>query len=445
MTPKQKSAASANAMSPTDYEKRARLVELLRFAGQVEHAVMCQYIFAAVSMKKDHDEGGVSWADLENMRVWRAHIMTVAREEMEHLGLVLNLLTAVGEAPTLGRRPFPFDIEFGGLRDRLSLEPFSVDTVRTFALIEMPRRLSENSPGWALLSRGDPTFNPEDYDLIARLYDEIERLIEDIPHESLILGPPDAQFTTHDIFPGSIRGISLKGAPAYNVSLHAVTNTATAIAAVKQIKEEGEGAHEEGGPGSHFAIFIDVLAGLEKAARRADFQPARPVVSNPTLAPGPGQITHPITTRVMALFDACYQTLLLALTRYFAHTDESEKDLEALQAASFFPMMTTIIRPLAECLTLLPATPTGESRAGPSFVLPPNIDFLPHRNAAFKVLELRYEHMVSLAKALSDEATGKDPPPELAPMADRITQVYETLWRSLYNLKHDPDLEGLDA
>ena len=37
---------------------------------------------------------------------------------------------------------------------------------------------------------------------------------------------------------------------------------------------------------------------------------------------------------------------LMLLMRFFAHSDETAPELAALQQAVFFPMMTTVIRPL---------------------------------------------------------------------------------------------------
>lgn len=432
--------------------RRARLVSLLEQAAELEHGVMCQYIFAAVTMKKTHEEGGVSWAQLEAMRPWRGHIMLVAREEMEHLGLVLNLLTAIGEAPTLNRRDFPFSVSYGGLSQELTLEPFSLQTMVRFALIEMPEKLLPDSAAWkTLAAHTDGGFDPARFDLIAQLYDEVAELIQELPEDRLFIGPPEAQFTTPDIFPGAIRGIDPKAMakkPAYNVAMRAVIDRASALAVVDQIREEGEGAKEHGGPTegpdaqpSHFQLFMDILEDMGPAGVGAE--QARPVLANPTLAgPVEGRVTHPVTRKVMALFDACYETLLLSLMRYFAHTDESERDLDALQQASFFPMMTTVIRPLAECLTLLPAREGGHETAGPSFVLPPGLRFLPHRDAAFQLLSMRYDAMVEMAEELSQlSRLGVE---VLAPVGDRITQVYETLWRSRLNLQRAAGLATSD-
>ena len=135
----------------------------------------------------------------------------------------------------------------------------------------------------------------------------------------------------------------------------------------------------------------------------------------------------------MELFDACYETLIVALMRYFAHTDENEADLIALQQASFFPMMTTVIRPLAECLTVLPAHEAGTATAGPSFTLARGLHFPPHRDAALQLILFLYDGLVERSQALSQQAADPNGPPELRPLADRLTQIYETLWRSRLN------------
>ncbi|HTK54541.1 MAG TPA: ferritin-like domain-containing protein, partial [Gemmatimonadaceae bacterium] len=151
---------SVSVVRPADVAKRKRLALLLAQAAELEHAAMCMYLFASSTMKSTVAEGGVTLMQLETMRQWRAHMMVVAREEMEHLGIVLNLLSAIGEAPVLRRRNFPFTVEYEGDTLDLSLEPFSVRAIRSFALLEMPQGLPRNSEGWRVLGGNDPHFSP---------------------------------------------------------------------------------------------------------------------------------------------------------------------------------------------------------------------------------------------------------------------------------------------
>src|SRR3954451_15749970 len=84
--------------------RRALLAELLNEAAELEHSLLVTYLFAVFSLKLDVSEGGVSYRQLELMRQWRATILRVARQEMEHLGIVCNLLTSIGEAPRMRTR-----------------------------------------------------------------------------------------------------------------------------------------------------------------------------------------------------------------------------------------------------------------------------------------------------------------------------------------------------
>ena len=118
---------------PPKYEQmdlRDRLGELLVAAAELEHGVVCQYLFAAFSMKRHPDEGNVSWEQLELMRGWEADLLLISRQEMEHLGLVANLLTAIGEAPDFLRPPFPIPSDFYPHHDRPKSERFGPDVLK---------------------------------------------------------------------------------------------------------------------------------------------------------------------------------------------------------------------------------------------------------------------------------------------------------------------------
>ena len=129
------------------------------------------------------------------------------------------------------------------------------------------------------------------------------------------------------------------------------------------------------------------------------FDPARPVTAHPD----PHAIADRRTRRVSELFDEAYGTLLLLLMRFFAHSDERTAELTGLQRAAFFPMMTTVIRPLGELLTLLPtgSDPPG-STAGPAFRFTRNITLLPHREAAWTVIQGELDALTATAEDLSE-------------------------------------------
>ena len=84
--------------APVRIENRAQLIYLLTEAAEIEHGVMCCYLFAAFTMKKSVDEG-ITQEQLDMINRWRGVIMQVAIEEMVHMCLACNLLTAIGAAP----------------------------------------------------------------------------------------------------------------------------------------------------------------------------------------------------------------------------------------------------------------------------------------------------------------------------------------------------------
>jgi hypothetical protein len=425
---------------------RHELCQLLDAAARAEQALLCRYLFAAFSMKRTHDEGGVTYEQIEHMRRWEANILTVARQEMEHLGLVFNLRTAIGMDATFEMPAFPFTEDIEGTAVVHSLDRFSEETIIKFALIELPRKLPESSPNYVLLEKLVEGFNLEQEDALARLYKRIRKLFKKLPQKILFIGPPAAQFNTHDIFPGSIRGLDISKAPAYNVQMEEVKDRKSALAVIDQITTEGEGAKEEGGPGSHFATFMNILRDLVAMQKGdPDFVPGRPVVSNPVLASsaqaaaagGDSEVNWPFARDALKLFETSYETMLLGLSRFFSFPEDDKEEMAALQQAVFFPMMTTIIRPLGEILTMVPSDKCGAmtERAGASFHSPATISFSPHKDAMFKLLYQQYTRMKKMAASLLDKCADlpDDVPREL--IRERVDFLYQQIYRSRFNLK----------
>ena len=85
-------------------EHRKELTYLLSQGAELEHALMCQYLYAAFSLKGAADPG-LSDDQVERVEGWRRVILKIAGEEMLHWAVVQNLLAAVGSAPF--RHPGP--------------------------------------------------------------------------------------------------------------------------------------------------------------------------------------------------------------------------------------------------------------------------------------------------------------------------------------------------
>ena len=79
---------------------REELIAALQVAAELEHLLMVQYLFAAYTLKRGADEG-LSPPDLERARRWGSKVTFVARQEMEHLGIVFIARCATGASRAL--------------------------------------------------------------------------------------------------------------------------------------------------------------------------------------------------------------------------------------------------------------------------------------------------------------------------------------------------------
>jgi Ferritin-like len=93
---------------------------------------MVQYLFAAYSL------GGPQVPEPHRpvVRAWQGTILGVAKEEMGHPVTVQNLHTALGLAPNLDRRDYPWGSEFYPFE--FTLERLSPSTLATYVCAESP-------------------------------------------------------------------------------------------------------------------------------------------------------------------------------------------------------------------------------------------------------------------------------------------------------------------
>ena len=259
---------------------------------------------------------------------------------------------------------------------------------------------------------------------VGELYKEIEALfrnLDAIDPKTLFIGPASAQLTTAQVLPIPARGVPKPR--QYDMELDAVTDLSSALSVINMIITEGEGNPNDR-KGSHFDRLLTIAEEL-KAELRAhpSFRPARRVMKDPKAI----HITNLATRAVFDVFENAYETVVLLLLRYFAQTDESPSDILALQQAAFFPMMTTVIRPLGEILTQLPAN--AKWRAGPGFEFARRLAFLPHRPAAWQLIDMRLQ---AVADDLNEALLSRTYPP---PIRDRLSLVYENASRVASDFK----------
>ena len=372
--------------APVRIENRAHLIYLLTEAAELEHGIMCCYLFAALSIKKDVNEG-IAEEQLPMVRRWRGTILQIAIQEMVHMSLACNLLTAVGGAPHLRRPNLPVSPRAYPPTFRLELVPFCRESLDSFVFIERPEDLDPEASGGTTaglpdLSAGklsDIFSSAREYDNQGRLYRGIEDglgyLSQKYGEDRLFLGPPEAQQAS--------AYFSLPG-------LNPVTGLDSAAAALKVIIEQGEGARESTAD-SHHARFLAIQQEYEQIQRDdPKFNPGRPVMRNPySMLPSDiadlsevNLIEDPLSIDMSNLFDGSYELLMQMLGRLFLYGEESEDQLTRLSDITI-GMMMDVLGPLGEILTTLPAGASHPGlTAGPSFRLSRDVNTPPHQAAA---------------------------------------------------------------
>jgi hypothetical protein len=346
---------------------REQLWWLLAEAAQLEHMIMCQYLYAEFSLKDGSD--GLTAGQAEAVRRWRKTLHGIAVEEMLHLALVSNLMTAIGAAPVFGRPNFPQRSGYFPAGVQLDLLPFGEQALRHFLFLERPEGMErQDAAGFVLaapprepVQPGEALPRGQEFVTIGHLYRGIAEGLRGLAarcgERAVFVGSPRAQATPE-----------LLGWP----QLIAVTDLASALAAVEEIIEQGEGCAGDWRT-AHYGRFLAMWQDYrDRRQRDPSFQPARPVLPGYTRQPfgitaAQPVITDPLTHQVAELAAMAYELVLQLLNRFFTHTDETEQQLSVLIGAAI-TMMAGVLRPLAAALTTLPAGPPHDGRtAGFSF------------------------------------------------------------------------------
>ncbi len=403
---------------PLRVESREELVYLLGEACELEHGLMCEYLYAQFSLKRGVAEG-LTPEQVARIQAWELTLIDVIKQEMLHLALATNILSALGAAPHFERPNFPILSRWYPPDVQIALVPFGERALRHFMYLERPEGMPlKDAEGFGSvgpmqpLTVDDPqiTAGPEEWHTVGHLYRGIEsglaHLVSRYGEAAVFIGPPKAQATT-DIFEWP--------------QLTAVTDLASASSAIEIIVEQGEGARGDW-VNSHFGKFVGILEDY-LAVRAADpkFEPARPVIPafirDPPDVDAVTLITDPLTKRVADLFNAVYEVILQFQSRYFVHHGETQPELETL-AKTVKHLMNWVMRYLGPVLTALPVGPEFPGRtAGPAFeIVRPAFFVLPHREAAWKILHERLETLAGVCAGLARETN----PDVMTKMADNL-------------------------
>ena len=424
--------------SPHVIESREHLVRLLAEAAEIEHNLMCCYLYAAFSLKEGLDED-LTEAELAAVQRWRREILRVAIDEMAHLALVANLTSAIGGVPHFGRLNFPIPAGAHPAGIVVKLAPFDRDTLDHFIFLERPEGAHvADGAGFEPPQRYHRIAKPgrlmpssHDYDTVGALYRAIDeglaRLADRRGEAALFVGDPALQLGPELApLPGMTRVRCLK----------------TARAALDGIVVQGEGA-----PGvaadSHYQRFLDIRRELEALrAARPGFVPGRPAARNPVMRSPPTPddkvwVCLRPAAEVLDLVNAAYIHMLRLLVQAYADQRGGRAQRALTDAAT---ELMYAITPLASALTRLPASVEHPGiTAGMSFAMVRGSAALPSSATADRVLTERVAEIAAAAAGLAADV------PVAGAVAAQLSGIATRLAASLADLAPPPSAPPLVA
>ena len=402
---------------------REELIYLLTEAAEFEHTVMCTYLYAQWSLKRDAGEG-VSAEELAAIDRWRESMRSVAMEEMLHLALVNNLLAAIGAAPHFWRPDFPVARGYFPAEIDFHLAPFNEQSIDHFVFLERPEGIDiQDGRGFVHESRYPRvicaellTPTPREYHSQGHLYhgiaQAIRNLAEQLGESALFAGHGEAQLGSAE-FP-------LPG-------LFKVSCVDSAMEAIEEIVRQGEGApaHRDD---SHYARFVAIRdEHRELKAGRPDFTAAHPAAVNPVLTEFTAdarvaRITNPPARRLVDLGNSIYGLMVHVLAQVCAPAPLPDGLRRGLSDVSseLMRLLTTI----GEASTRLPI---GDERpgvnAGLTFALPRSFGQLVQSNAA-QILGERALELAAPAKSIVGHLDAHDLPDRLESLATELMHLH---------------------
>jgi CDGSH-type Zn-finger protein/uncharacterized Fe-S cluster protein YjdI len=293
---------------------REQLIHALYEAAELEHNLMCTYLYAAFSLKAADE--GLSPAEAEAVGRWRGQIMKVAIEEMGHLTAVWNITAALGGQPRFGRSNFPLEPGYLPAGIVVKLAPFNEDVLQHFIHLERPigseepegkgfepQRLFRRDTG----QNGRLTPMPMDYETVGVFYEHLGKLLRAF----------SAQHGESEAFCGD-PGLQMSPAELDLGGAKPVLCLKTALQAFDAIVTQGEGASADS-PDSHFQRFAAIRTEYRTLkAANPDFGPAHPAACNPVLRKPPtpeGKVwlEDEAAIATVDLANSCYQLMLRLL------------------------------------------------------------------------------------------------------------------------------------
>jgi len=378
---------------------REHALHALYEAAELEHNLMCTYLYAAFSLK-DGEADGLSAEEAAAVKRWRGVLINVAVEEMGHLTAVWNITSALGGAPRIGRSNFPLDPGYLPAGIVVKLAPFNRATLQHFVFLERPHGSTERDGEGFTYER--PYIRGSDvvrlvpmginYDTVGDFYAALSKGLRDI----VARWGEDVTFDGDPALQLSANEVDLMGAKP-------VICMKTALAAFDAIVVQGEGAPADS-VDSHYQKFVGIRTEYEQLLQKnPSFAPAFPAATNPVLRRPPrpeGRVwlENQDAIALVDLANAAYglMTRLLAYA-YSLRGPSPEKGLTVDLAIC---LMRAIV-PLAERAARLPAGPSNPGcNAGMSFTALRDSASLPPGRAARRFFVERFEQLAAVGETL---------------------------------------------
>jgi hypothetical protein len=385
-------------------DTREQLIHTLTEAAEIEHNLLCSYLYAVFSMKRA-EEPGLSDGQAEAVERWRKAILKIALEEMAHLACVNNLLIAIGGAPHFDRANFPVAPGYHPADIVARLTPLDEATLEHFIFLERPDGIEmadgkgfEPSGARRQVPAAGITPSASDYATVGALYDSIAEgfrtLVERLGEVALI-DPAGRSQLDSDL-------VKLPNVPR-------VVDLATALAAIGQIKEEGEGATADA-VDSHFDRFQAIKREWQetKAADPA-FRPSWPAAHDPVMRKPLNEcsrvwITEPLSARYLDIANAIYGAMLGMLAQAFSIASPEEQRL-------FMRVSVELMEASAAVSTALARMPANADypgvNAGMTFAVPRNSAYRPLEGRAKLLFLERVEQLQVSAKEVLTGTTAE--------------------------------------
>ena len=375
---------------------------------------MCQYLYASFSLKTGPDEG-LTAGQADAVARWHQVLTGIAVEEMLHLALVFNVMTAIGAAPTAEQAELPPSQRTtcrAGCSSRCCrsatalADPFPVPGAAGGHGARRCRRDSCRQRRRAARSSPDEVMpRGQDFGTVGHLYRGAS-------------SKASRPWLRADRRACGVRRAAAGPGESGTVPLAAAHHGPR--------PPDGDGRHQRdhrAGRGrrgdwkpAHYGRFLGIWEEY-RTLTEADpsFDPARPVIAAFTrqpydIAEPQPLIGDPLTRSVAEVFDLGYETLLQTLNRFFTHTDETDEQLAALVGAAFGLMAGVLAAAWHGRLPgSRPGRTTPAGTAGPTFEMYYQFgNFVPWREPAWALLTERACLLAARCQAASSTTRSTD-------------------------------------